>query len=188
MTRFIAVLICGLSVTLARPALAQDFCSELPACPDDGATPQGDMMPACSCPRPASCDLRFFFSYFCQFLISSQQWSCECSDPQTPEERPDFTPEPFAPPGGFCGGLVCSDGSAPRPDGGSCLCPDSNAALVIAERPPRTMVRNSCFYPLRDAEPRREPRRLAGWRAIAKPNYCPVKPGLAYEAARVAAE
>ncbi len=187
MQRMVGILICGLGLLLAQPARAQ-FCSELPLCPETAATPQGFQHPQCSCPRPDSCDFKVFFTYACFFVIEQQVWSCECTDRIEPEERPDFTPEPFAPPGGFCAGLVCPDGSAPRPDAGSCLCPDPNGVLVQAAARPRAVANNSCLYPMREGAARRERRRSAGWRGVAKPNYCPVKLGLVHESARVTAE
>jgi hypothetical protein len=123
MKRFNSIIAPVLLCALTNPVFAQQSCAELmPLCPDDMAQAIGEI-PNCTCPRPFSCEPNGF--YECKFQSFSQSWSCSCTRPDTtPVEPNPVTPEPIAPPLGFCDGMVCMDGSRPRPDAGSCLCPD----------------------------------------------------------------
>ena len=135
-TRFILVVIWGLFLAPMGSASAQ-LCEELPLCPDTGATPQGDFLPNCGCPVPFDCQERFdhYVCFFDRFFFN---WSCECRRPdREPIEPFDHTPEPFAPPDGFCSGMVCPDGSQPRSDGIHCLCSAPNFATPNVRPGPR---------------------------------------------------
>jgi hypothetical protein len=126
MKRFMLVLICGASLALGESAPAQT-CAELPFCPDDGAQPIGEFLPACSCPRPSSCGDFPDFQYSCGFDSFFFQWSCTCTDLREPIQPPPHTaPEEHD----FCSDFVCPDGS--RAFGGEpgqgCLC---RASVVV---------------------------------------------------------
>jgi hypothetical protein len=125
---FYAVLVAS-SVALgsfAASAQAPVPCSEVPACPDDGATPTGDMTPDCFCPRPASCPDPNFYSCVLGLNRGDFQWSCQCEPPKPEPPTPPPPPDP-----GFCGGINCPDGSEAlpspstpsTPEGAKCLCP-----------------------------------------------------------------
>jgi hypothetical protein len=127
--RVLSAVLLGLGVALGSfSALAQVRCADAPACPDDGATPIGDVSPDCFCPRPASCPEPD--EYRCQLELNSSAdptaWFCSC------------TPEPVPPrrgrgDEGLCGGLSCPDGSAPTLEDGQCRCPIDPDAEVICE-------------------------------------------------------
>ena len=115
----------ALAGALIYPAMAeaQIFCALLPLCPEDGAIPRSSALTGtwpCFCPAPASCP--FPNTYNCDLLgTETEDWSCECSRPEpVPYDPPVNFPLP--PPNGFCGGIVCPDGSAPFEDGLHCLC------------------------------------------------------------------
>ena len=104
-------------------------CSDFGVC-TNGNSPAGEF-PSCSC--GVSCPMITQFES-CQPSgdeWTGYQWSCECS--WDASLGPDDPPrdEPWREPG-FCGGIVCSDGSAPIPDGGNCLC---GPGLTAEHRP-----------------------------------------------------
>lgn len=114
--------------SLATPA--QEPCSSAPACPGDGAVPTGDLIPHCSCPAPNSCGEPA--EYRCSLapgFIGALEWSCECVPESTEPPTPDPLPDP-----GFCGGIICPDGSPALPEpptpsapsGGQCTCKPSS--------------------------------------------------------------
>lgn len=99
-------------------------CNRLPGCPD-GATPVGQQG-FCTCPRPTACPVATHV-WQCTFFRTGDSfnpggWECGCEFVGRPEPEPIPNP-PIDPPGGLCTGLLCSDGSTPRSDGFSCLCP-----------------------------------------------------------------
>jgi len=99
-------------------ALAQEPCSSAPACPEDGATPSGGLIPNCFCPVPNSCSEPNSYQCNLNLNVATQglEWSCQCVPP--PDEGPP--PRRTDP----CEGVVCPEGSesTKNPFGSECVC------------------------------------------------------------------